>query len=112
MGVININDIREGMDLAEDVVNFNGATLLKAGSIITERHLGALLTWGITEANIKGVKKDNLDEPSLPDIDPEMIARVDQDLTDLFQKTDLKNPIIAEIYRLVKKGRLQDLTDE
>ena len=109
MGVLNINDIGEGMELAEDIVNFNGRMLLKAGFIITERHLQALRAWGIAEANIQGVEEDSLDEGSLAAVDPEVIARIDQDLTYLFQKTDLENPIVAEIYRLVRKKDIMRL---
>ncbi len=103
MGVLNINDIEEGMELAEDIVNLNGRILLKAGFIITERHIQALRAWGIAEANIRGVERDNLDEPSLEAVDPEEIARIDQDLTYLFRKMDLEDPIVAELYRLVRK---------
>jgi len=112
MGELNINDIKEGMELAEDIVNFDGTILLKAGSMITERQLRALWMWGITEANIRGVEMDNLEEPPLPTVGPEVIKGIDQDLTNLFQKTDLSNPIIAEIYRLVKKWRLKGLSNE
>jgi hypothetical protein len=112
MGELNINDIKEGMELAEDIVNFDGTILLKAGYIITEKHLRALWMWGITEANIRGVEMDNLEEPPLPSVSPEVIRGIDQDLTNLFQKTDLNNPIIAEIYRLVKKWRLKGLSNE
>lgn len=103
MGILNINDIKEGMELAEDIVNLNGMVVLKAGSIITERYIQALMAWGIAEANIRGVEKEGLGEPSLEAVDPEVIARIDKDLTYLFQKTDLENPIVAEIYRLVRK---------
>ena len=103
MGVLNINDIGEGMELAEDIVNLNGRILFKAGCTITERHIQALRAWGIAEANIRGVERDNSDEPSLAAVDPEEIARIDQDLTYLFRKTDLENPIVAELYRLVRK---------
>jgi len=72
----------------------------------------ALRAWGIAEANIQGVEEDSLDEPSLEAVDPEAIARIDQDLTYLFQKTDLENPIVAEIYRLVRKREAMRLTHE
>ena len=112
MGILNINDIKAGMELAENIVNFNETIVLKAGSIMTERHLEALRMWGITEANVKGVEKDGLDEPLQTALDPKVIARIDQDLRELFQKTDLSNPIITEIYRLGKKWRLKALTNE
>jgi hypothetical protein len=112
MGELNINDIKEGMELAEDIVNFDGTILLKAGSIITERHLEALRMWGVTEGNIKGVERDSVNKSLLLSVDPEVVARIDQDLSDLFQKTDLNNPIISEIYRLVKERKLKGLAHE
>lgn len=109
---MNINDIKQGMELGENIVNFEGTILLKAGARITEKHLEALQMWGITEANIIGVEKDRLAEPSMPAVNPEVIARIDKELADHFQKTDLNNPIISEIYKLVKKMRLRRLTHE
>ena len=109
MGTLNIKDIQEGMELEEDIVNFNGVVLLKAGSILSEKHLTAIRAWGITEANIKGIEKDALEEQSLEKVDPATVTKIDQNLKKLFKKTDLEDPIIDEIYRLVKKIKLQAL---
>ena len=112
MGVLNIEDIEEGMELAGDLVNFNGRVLLKAGSLLTERHLGALKAWGISEANIVGVDRNSTAELRMADIDPEVDGRIAREMAYSFKKTDLQNPVVAEIYRLVKKRRLRDFTHE
>lgn len=112
MGELYINDISAGMALAEDVVNLNGMPLLKAGTILTDKHLTALKMWGITEADICGVEREALGEASTLDADPEALKRVESGLNDLFQKTDLKDPVMSEIYRLVKKRKLGELGHE
>lgn len=112
MWTLSIDDIEIGMELAEDVANFDGNTLLLAGAIITERHLTALRAWGITEANIKGVDKSDSDEAALPTLDAETNAMIDQELAYIFQKNNMGDPIIAEIYRLVKKRKISLLTHE
>lgn len=112
MGLLDINDIGTGMELAEDVTNFNETILLKAGAIITEKHLMALRAWGITEVTIKGVDKSNLDEPALSAVDAETNARIDEELAYIFQKNNMGDPVIAEICRVVKKRRISLLAHE
>jgi len=46
MGLLNINDLERGMELAEDVSNPWGMVLLKAGTIIDEKKLKAFKAWG------------------------------------------------------------------
>jgi len=106
MGTLNINDIQIGMELAENVTNFNGTILLKAGAIITEKHLMALKAWGIREAKIEGIEESNMDEPALSAVDAEANAMIDHELAYIFQKNDMQNPVIAEIHRLVKKRKI------
>ena len=112
MGILNINHIQEGMELAEDLVNFNGTVLLTVGSMITDRHLGAFRMWGITEANIKGVEDGCLEEIPLENIDPGVIENLETEMERRFRKTNRDDPVTAELYRLVKKRKLKDVTDE
>lgn len=112
MGTLNINNIRIGMELAEDLTNFEGRILLKAGAILNEKHLITLNTWGITEAEIVEVDENQLDEPALDALDEEISARIDHELSYLFQKNNMKDLVIAEIYRLVKNRRIRHLIHE
>lgn len=107
MGEVNINNLQEGMKLGADVVNFNGTVLLKAGAVITRRHLDAFQMWGITAADIIGVEDGEMMENVLETVDPRTAARIDTELAARFQKTNPDDPIIAELYRIVKLRRLQ-----
>ena len=112
MGVLHIQHIRPGMELAEDIVSFTGATLLKSGAVLTERHLNAFEMWGITEADIKGIDDENAEEMHHDHLHPEITQTVESELDRLFQKTDLKDPVTAELYRIRKKIKLKALLHE
>lgn len=47
-----LKDIIEGMELAENVVNTFGQTLLAAGTVLSRRHINLLKTWSITKVII------------------------------------------------------------
>ena len=112
MGVLHIQHLRAGMELAEDIVSFTGATLLKKGAVLTERHLNAFEMWGITEADIKGVEVENTEERNSHDIHPEISQNIVSELDRLFQKTDLNDPVTAELYRIRKETKLKALLHE
>ncbi|MFD2110791.1 hypothetical protein [Thiorhodococcus fuscus] len=50
---MKLNDITPGVLLAKDVCDPNGTPLIRAGAIITERHVRALKSWGIAEIAIQ-----------------------------------------------------------
>ncbi len=112
MGVLHIQHIQPGMKLAEDIVGFNGVTLLRKGCVLTERHLNAFDMWGITEADISGVETVDLDAIDQDDIDPEIVRQMEGGLDRLFQKTDREDPVTAELYRIIKKIKLKALMHE
>jgi len=112
MGILNISDIEAGMVLEEDVVNFQGTVLISAGAELTEKHLKALRAWGITEAKIVGISSTDLEEKSLDSVNEETRELVERELTYLFQKTNAEDPVMAELYRLAIKRRLQNLSNE
>lgn len=109
MGVLRIEQIQAGMELAQDIVSFNGSTLLKSGAVLTEKHLNAFQMWGITEADIKGIDDDNAEEMNQNDIHPEIFQNIVSELDRLFQKSDLEDPITAELYRIRKNFKLKAL---
>jgi hypothetical protein len=109
VGIINLRQIQEGMELGEDILNFSGVILLKAGSVITKKHLNAFRMWGITEANIKGVEDNHSEERILERIDAQGLERIESHLTRRFMKADLTDPIMEELYRLVKVKKIREL---
>ena len=63
-------------------------------------------------AEIVEVDENQLDEPALDALDEEISARIDHELSYLFQKNNIKDLVIAEIYRLVKNRRIRRLIHE
>ncbi|NVM20391.1 MAG: hypothetical protein HWN68_01240 [Desulfobacterales bacterium] len=112
MGILNINDIEAGMVLKDDIINFQGTLLLNAGATLAEKHLNALRAWGVTEANVVDVSPADLEEKNSDLVDEETKGRIERELAYLFQKTNTEDPLIAEIYRLVRKRRLRSLCNE
>ena len=100
MGVINIEDIRPGMILAESVKDRRGRVLLGEGSGITERHLKILRMWGITEADIQGVEREQVVAQAVAELDASLLQAAEARAQQLFQHTDREHPAIRELFRL------------
>jgi hypothetical protein len=101
MGVINIEHIESGMILGRDITNRNGLVLLKAGKEVTEKHLKILSMWGITEADIKGIDKEEIMHKATVEIDPQIIEEAKMKAREIFRHTDQEHPFIRELFRLV-----------
>lgn len=79
MNTVNINMIREGMTLLQDVCGANGRLLLKSGTTIDSKHIRILNMWGVTEICVAGDSaEDNTHDdarPFLPDAEQYVLAR-------------------------------------
>ena len=60
MGILNINDLKEGMTLAADVKNKHGNIMIRQGMILSDKHIMLLKAWGIPEADVEGADRDQL----------------------------------------------------
>jgi hypothetical protein len=102
MGVINLDDIEPGMILCRDITNRNGLVLLTAGDEITEKRLKILRMWGITEADIKGIEKEEMLDKATAGIDPRLIEEATLKTLEIFRHTDRTHPFIKELLQLVR----------
>ncbi len=112
MATINIDDLQPGMVLASPAQAANGRVLLAAGVTLTEKHITIFRTWGLTEADIEGVSKEEVAAQAVQDIDPEILQRTEQETQSLFRHTRLDHPLIAEIFRTQVQRRAQQLNRE
>lgn len=94
------------MELAADVLNPQGRSLLKAGSVLGEKHLMAFKAWGVTEADIKGSESGDSYNREIALVSETTLRQLEEELSFIFQKCDMENSIVAEIYRLVRKRSL------
>lgn len=106
MGVLHINDLKEGMVLAEDVKNRHGDVLLPEGRPLTAKDILILKTWGITEADVEGIDRDKVEKSEMESLPPSVIASIEKEVSELFPEVN-NNPVMQEIYRIVRKSKLK-----
>ncbi|MBE9545861.1 MAG: hypothetical protein IMF10_00025 [Proteobacteria bacterium] len=111
MGALNINDIKVGMVLAQDVRNKHGIILLKEGRILAERDITVLKTWGITEVSIKDVDRDQVVKEEMEALPNDVVESIEKELDELFPPLG-DNPVMEEIYRIVKKFRFKEALEQ
>ena len=101
MGIINLEDIQVGMLLAGDIKERSGRVLLAGGSEITEKHLRVFKRWGITEADIKNVDKEEIAANIVAQLDPSLFQNVQSRVRERFCLADMEHPFMEELFRLV-----------
>jgi putative nucleotidyltransferase with HDIG domain len=106
MNIVPINNLKEGMILAQDIRDVNGRLLLTASEIIQSKHIRVLKIWGITEAPV--VEGDQLKEETIPAADASNDQAAEAKLLSAFSFADLGHPAIAELYRLAREHRFPD----
>jgi hypothetical protein len=111
MGVLNINDLKEGMVLAVDVKNRHEQLLLKKGAELTTKDILILKTWGINEADVEGIDQVEVEKQEMQSLSPSIIDALEGELTELFHECD-DNPVMAEIRRIVRKFKLKHALTE
>lgn len=100
MGKLNLDQIQPGMALASDVFDRNGRILLKAGMVLSEKHLTILKQWGVTDADIVGIDREEINAQITQALDPDALAHAESVYKNLFRHTDRESAFINELYRL------------
>ena len=100
MGYVNIENIKPGMVLANDVKNQNGIVLLGAGNEITPKHLKIFRMWGITEVDLKDAENDTIIAESMAEIDPLILQKAKEEARGIFYNADFEHPATKELFRL------------
>lgn len=100
MGKINLDQLRPGMVLAADVLDRNKRVLLKAGFELTEKALTILRQWGVTEADIEGIDREEANTQEILELDPELLSHAEASYRELFRHNDITHPFIKELMRL------------
>lgn len=107
MGVLNTSDLKVGMILAQPALNKNGTVILGEGSALTEKHINLFKAWGVSEVDIEGVDSDQMAREEMKALSPEIIGAIERELDGRFPSFE-NNPVMSEIYKIVKKYSLRD----
>jgi hypothetical protein len=101
MARINLEDVQVGMVLASDVKDRNGRILLGAGTMLTEKHLKIFKMWGVADADIRGVGKEEVAARAVAKLDPILLKGVEEQLKERFHHTDINHPFNEELLRIL-----------
>ncbi len=98
---LTLEQLTPGLTLGKPVYNLNGVLLLRAGEVLTAKHLQIFKTWGVREVDVVG--EEGSEAPASPDapVPPEIAAAVEKELLRRFRRTDSTDPVIADLRRLV-----------
>ncbi|MFP4079156.1 MAG: ABC transporter permease [Ectothiorhodospira sp.] len=102
---IPTQDAHSGLVVAEDVIDRNGRLLIPAGSILQEKHLRVLKTWGIAQLRVRGAgTEDDPLPPPAPETgsteSTEARARAEAVLREVFRHTDPGRAPMDTLFRL------------
>ncbi len=100
MGMINTSDLQPGMVLHNDLVAPNGRFLLPKGIELEPKHIRIMTIWGVPEADIEGVQRNEVMGEAISQIDPMVLQECEEWLVKRFSMSNKGHPVIQELYQL------------
>jgi HD-like signal output (HDOD) protein len=100
VGKVNIANLRDGMILAENLVDTTGRCLLAQGAVIQDKHIHIMKSWGITEADVEGISREQAASGAMAEIDPELVKKCEDYITPFFRNSNQEHEVMQEIRRL------------
>ena len=100
MKVLEVNSIQPGTVLAKAVKDMHGMLLLKAKTVLSEKNLLLLKSWGITEVYVDGETEPE-PAPNNP-TDRELLVRIGHQVAERFNSVE-DDEVMAEIKRVAVK---------
>lgn len=107
MNATSITELQPGMVLTRDIINNDNRFLLAEGTVLSPDDIRILKMWGVVEAHVKG-KGPSREETGR--VKPANIETIRPLVESRFRHTDLTNPVMAELLRLIieRKASLND----
>ena len=115
MGLVKINQISPGMELAEDLRDSRGRFLLPSGVGLTARDIRVLKMWGVVEADIQGIGTDGVEDAATREIAPAVMEMAERTVSMRFRHSGTDHPALQELLRLCilrKAEEMQRRKDE
>lgn len=100
MGMINTGDLQPGMVLGEDLFAPNGRFLLPKGIALEPKHIRIMTIWGVPEADVEGVQRDDVMGEAISQIDPLVLQECEEWVAKRFSMSNKGQPVIQELYQL------------
>lgn len=97
---MRVSELQPGMMLAQPVRDVTGRLLVGGGTLMTERVINVLKTWGVAEVDVSGEAATPWAPDSVDDI-PAVLLHTAQDITSKrLRNNDLNLPFIQDVFRL------------
>ena len=95
-----VESLTPGMELRSDVHDQSGRLLAKAETVLNEKHIKVLKTWGVTHAEIKD--GNEISEPQAPAKPPSAasIAQAEEIADYLFGHANREHPAMQQLYNI------------
>ncbi len=108
MSFVNVNHLKEGMVLADDLFAPKNRFLLAKGTTIEAKHIRIMKSWGVNEANIVGISQAEAAAGAASSLDPQVITNSKEYVEKFFLETDDSPEITGELKRLsmLRAGQL------
>jgi HD-like signal output (HDOD) protein len=108
MGKVNIDALKPGMVLAEDLRHSNGRLLLGKGAVLDPTHLRVFKIWGVGSAEIEGVS-DDFRIPTLDEIDPAVLEAARELTQKRFCLPNLDHPFLRALFHICALRQAQQM---
>jgi len=106
MGKVNIDTLKPGMVLAEDLFHADGRLLLSKGLVLGPNQLRVLKIWGVAAAEIEGVS-DRSSPLALEEIDPAVLTEAEELTQKQFTHANVDHPFVKELFQICTRRRAQ-----
>jgi DNA-binding ferritin-like protein len=109
MVVLEIDELKLGMILAEPVVNQQGLRLLEQGTALTKKRIWMLKTWGIEQVCVKGKPRGNDEGAEVAMMETK--ETIEKELQEKFADV-ADDPVMAEIMKAAGRQLQKSLNDQ
>ena len=110
MGDVNVDNLKKGMIIAEDLKDSRGRFLFRNGEVIEEKHIRIMKIWGITSVNVKGITQKDIEQDELTAFDPVLIEKAKNYVAGLFQNSKKPHDALVELKRLTLLRSVEKLS--
>jgi len=107
MRKVRLEQLRPGMRLAQDVVNFSGQVLLYKGNPLQPKDIKNFKAWGIIEIAVESSPVSSSNSLNNNRVDTNLLVEAQNEISNLFRHSNLSHPVIAELMRLSTLNKLK-----
>lgn len=100
METIRLEAAKEGMRIGKDVCDRSGRLLVAAGTLLEQRQLRILKSWGVAEITITQ-QADAEDEGLAPEVATEQLVEAEQLLSERLRFNDDNIRLVSEAKRIL-----------